>query len=321
MFIGVIGSLMFLRFAWARGGRPDQRVLATGEAFKLAAECHDGLAVMRVIGGNTYYVPFVNQLDVVLVSVVLAWTFVRNVRRVEGFNLELQRNVGDARAELAATLERQHELELVHARLGERVSLAHDLHDGLGGMLIGNIAELEQAPEQMPSRKVLDMFRELRDDLRLIIDTASAQQYGEHSLDDLLGPLRHRMTRLFDAHDIDLQWNLQHVEDVYLSTTQSLDILRILQETLANALKHSGASRVVIELQRSGDALQMEVSDNGIGMPKPAGEDGYGTGMRSMHARATRLGATLTIGSEPGATVVRLHMTCANTAASPKPSP
>ena len=90
---------------------------------------------------------------------------------------------------LRATLSRQY-LELVHARLGERVNLAHDLHDGLGGMLIGNIAALEQASDSLPSREVLDMFRELRDDLRLIIDTASAQHYGEHSLAELLAPLR-----------------------------------------------------------------------------------------------------------------------------------
>ena len=213
----------------------------------------------------------------------------------------------EARAELATTLDRQHELELVHARLGERVSLAHDLHDGLGGMLIGNIAALEQAPDNLPSRAVLEMLRELRDDLRLIIDAASAQHYGEHSLAELLAPLRYRITRLFEAHDIDSVWRIDNLENVYLTTTQSLDLLRIAQEALVNALKHAKAKHVDVTFRNDDRALHLEIIDDGIGLQKD-GDGGFGTGMRSMQARARRLGAALSIASKSGATIVQLHM-------------
>ncbi|MFT3791191.1 MAG: 7TM diverse intracellular signaling domain-containing protein [Rudaea sp.] len=312
----VVGSadVLFLWFAW-RGGRNDQRILSLFAAAAFGAGVHDTLGVAGVIGDTTNYATLTEHLTVLGVAAVLAWNFVRNLRRIEGFNVELQRGVAEARAELAATLSRQHELELVHARLGERVSLAHDLHDGLGGMLIGNIAELEQAPEQISSRKMLDALRELRDDLRLIIDTASAQHYGEHSLAELLAPLRHRMARLFEARDIDARWRVAELEKVYLTTTQSLDLLRILQEALANVLKHSGAKRVDVELHNGDGELRLEVGDNGRGMPF-AGQVA-GTGMRSMQARARRLGATLSIGSEPGATLVRLTMPLPGKAARP----
>ncbi|MBS0486483.1 MAG: histidine kinase, partial [Proteobacteria bacterium] len=52
--------------------------------------------------------------------------------------------------------------------------------------------------------------------------------------------------------------------------------------------------------------------DNGKGVQSPAA--GEGTGMRSMQARARRLGATFSIGSQPGATVVRLTMPLPETA-------
>lgn len=68
------------------------------------------------------------------------------MRRIEGFNVEHNESVAEARAELAATLERQHELELAHARLGERVNLAHDQHDGLGGMLIATSPRSNRLP-------------------------------------------------------------------------------------------------------------------------------------------------------------------------------
>jgi PAS domain S-box-containing protein len=211
-----------------------------------------------------------------------------------------ERNEAQAKA-------RKHELELVHARLGERVNLAHDLHDGLGGMLIGNIAAVEQSTGDIPSHEVLSMFRELRDDLRLIIDTASAQHYGEHSLAELLAPLRHRVTRLLETHDIDVSWRLENLEDLYLATSKSLDLMRILQESLANILKHSRATRVQVDLRRDDRSLLLEVTDNGIGMRATSAQIS-GVGMRSMNTRAQRLKGTLVVGSQPGATVLRLEV-------------
>jgi signal transduction histidine kinase len=302
-----VPNALLVWFSIRPNARTDQRILAAVGLANLVAATHDTLQFIGVLKGYVFYSGISGLATTIGVAFVLAWNFTRNLHRIEGFNVELQRNIDEARAELATTLSRQHDLELVHARLGERVSLAHDLHDGLGGMLIGNIAALEQAPEHMSSRKVLDMFRELRDDLRLIIDTASAQHYGEHSLAELLAPLRHRMTRLFEAHDIDVRWRIDGLDGVYLSTTQSLDVLRILQEALANVLKHSAAKHVEVEMTYAEGALSMEVSDNGVGMSS-TDASAFGTGMRSMHSRARRLGGALTVGSEHGATVVRLCM-------------
>jgi len=305
LLITSAADLLFLWFAW-RGGRTDQRVLSLCAIAGLIAGVHDALAVAGVIRDTTNYASMTVQLTVIGVALVLAWNFARSLRRIEGFNVELQRGIEDARSELAGSLLRQHELELVQARLGERVNLAHDLHDGLGGMLIGNITALEQAPETVSSRKMLDDLRELRDDLRLIIDTASAQHYGEHALTDLLAPLRHRMTRLFEAHDIDVRWRAENLDNIYLTTTQNLDLLRVLQEALTNVLKHAVAKHVEVDLLNDTKALLLEVRDDGHGMQRPTA--GEGTGMRSMQARARRLNATFSIGSQPGATIVRLQM-------------
>jgi signal transduction histidine kinase len=298
------GLLVYFAFGKAR---TDQRILAVVGLMNLAAGTHDTLVFVGVISSSIYYSGISTLLSAMGLALILAWNFARSLHRIEGFNTELQRNADEARAELASTLNRQHELELVHARLGERVSLAHDLHDGLGGMLIGNIAALEQAPDNLPARAVLDMLRELRDDLRLIIDTASAQHYGEHSLAELLAPLRYRITRLFEAHDIESIWRVDNLENVYLTTTQSLDLLRIAQEALVNALKHAKAKRVEVNFRNNDQALHLEIIDDGIGLQQD-GDGGFGTGMRSMEARARRLGATLSIASQPGVTTVKLDV-------------
>ncbi|MGB0134116.1 ATP-binding protein [Dokdonella sp.] len=304
VLVVVIVDVAFLWFAW-RGGRPDQKFLSLTSAALIIAGVHDAMGVAGVIGDTTNWASLTGLMGVVSASVVLAWNFVSNLRRIEGFNIELQQNVDQARRELAETLSRQHTLELAHVRLGERVSLAHDLHDGLGGMLIGNIAALEQGPENVSSRKMLDALRELRDDLRLIIDTASAQHYGENSLGELLAPLRHRTSRLFEAYDIALHWDTDRLDDVYLTNTQSLDLLRIVQEALTNVLKHAQARRVDVEVRNNNDALTLEVRDDGQGVGKAGSEQG--TGMRSMQARARRLAAHLSVASQGGGTLVRLH--------------
>ncbi|HET9033860.1 MAG TPA: 7TM diverse intracellular signaling domain-containing protein [Dokdonella sp.] len=304
VLVVVIVDIAFLWFAW-RGGRPDQKFLSLCSAAVIGAGVHDVLGVAGIIDETANWVPLTSMVGVIGASMVLAWNFVSNLRRIEGFNVELQQNVDQARGELADTLLRQHKLELAHARLGERVSLAHDLHDGLGGMLIGNITALEHGPESVSSRKMLDALRELRDDLRLIIDTASAQHYGENSLGELLAPLRHRMSRMFEAYDIHLRWHTDRLDDVYLTNTQSLDLMRIVQEALTNVLKHAQAKRVEVELRNSNEAMILEIRDDGRGLSET--DPAQGTGMHSMQARARRLSATLSIASKDGGTLVRLH--------------
>lgn len=295
-----------LLYFGARSARADLRILGLVGLVNMMAGVHDALVFLGVLGGNNYYASLSTVMTAIGGALVLAWSFARSLRRIESFNVELLHNVEEARTELADTLLRQHELELVQARLGERLNLAHDLHDGLGGMLIGNIAALEQAPESVSSHAMLEAMRELRDDLRLIIDTASSQHYGEYSLKELLGPLRHRMSRAFEVHGIAVRWRVENLERVHLTSTQSMDLLRILQEALANVLKHSGATWVEVDIHNDADSLQLVVRDNGVGLA-PRDNAIPGTGMRSMRARAQRLDAALAVSSGDGVTLVSLH--------------
>ncbi|GAB2462635.1 hypothetical protein GCM10027082_12730 [Comamonas humi] len=300
-------SGVFLYLAW-RGGNLPQRILSLTAIAGALAMAHDLLVFLRIVDSNFYLVTYSETVSTIGIALVLAWTFVANTRRIESFNDEMQHGITQARAELTASLARQHELELLHARLGERVNLAHDLHDGLGGMLIGNITTLERAGGPLPQDQVLDMLRGMRDDLRLIIDTASAQHYGELSLAELLAPLRHRMSVLFELHDIDVHWQVQHLDEVHLGTTPSLDVLRILQEALTNVFKHSRATRVEVTLAYEARQLQLQVRDNGVGLAPGASGTPGSTGLHSMQARAQRLGAQLMVDSQGHATTVSLRM-------------
>lgn len=308
LVVATSGVFVFL----ARRGNLAQRLLAAAMLANALATVHDLLVFSDLVDSNFYLASYTAWPTTIGMALTLAWTFVANTRRIEGFNDEMHHSVTAARTELEASLARQHALELLHARLGERVNLAHDLHDGLGGMLIGNINALERARAPLPPQQVLEMLRTMRDDLRLIIDTASAQHHGELSLADLLAPLRYRMSQLFELHGIDAHWRVAGLDEVQLDAARSLDVLRILQEALTNVFKHSRATRVDVALVRNeGGNLRLEVRDNGVGLETSAvGAQSApgGTGLRSMQARAQRLGARLAVDSQGSSTTVALYM-------------
>nr|WP_246373157.1 ATP-binding protein [Lysobacter spongiae] len=293
----------FLLQAW-RSKRPDALVLAACLLLPVLVSFHDFALFFGWVEGTTYWLSLTSVLTLVGIGFVLSYRFVTAMRRVEGFNRELRREVDAATGELAATLSRQHALELAHGRAGERLQLVRDLHDGFGGTLVATIAQLEAAPEETPKHRLVAILRDLRDDLRLVIDSTAR----EHA--DLLAqvaPLRHRLARLTENAGVDLRWHLLDLEGVELDSARTLDLLRLLQEALANALRHSGARRVDVRLRRVGAMLQVSIEDDGRGLGGTA-LPGSGAGMASMRLRAQRLGGALHIVSGQAGTALHVRV-------------
>ncbi|WP_235510090.1 ATP-binding protein [Variovorax sp. Root473] len=283
------------------------RSLAPFMALSAATGAHDLLVFTQVIDSNIYYTTMSSYGLLLGMALTQAGRFVQSLKRIENFNTELIEEVNAAKAELAVTLAQRHALELAHARIGERVNLASDLHDGLGGMLVGSIATLERKPEKLSAPELLAMLKRLRDDLRLIIE-ATGHHDGTQAFGELLVPLRHRTSQLLDANGIDCRWQVSNIEALELPPSQSLDLLRFLQEALTNVLKHSASRRVDVAVTRAGAELQLSVRDDGRGFVVEGADKGTGAGLRSLRARARRLGADLQLQSRPGQTQLALRM-------------
>lgn len=309
LFLYVV-SVVFVVFA-LRSDRRDYKVLAACISVPLLVSLHDLGVYMGWYGGVSYLGSFTSPVMLLGMGFVLAYRFAQTMKRVEGFNAELHREVQTATATLADTLNQQHALALAHSRAGERLQLVRDLHDGFGGTLVGAITRLQQAPDDTPKAEVVDLLKDMRDDLRLVIDTTAQEQAD---LAALIAPLRHRASRLLEAADIDAHWRVEGLEGLQLGPGRSLDLLRLLQEALTNVFKHSRAARVDVHLRRTGDRLELRVYDNGIGLPGTAPTAGNvrvgGAGMASMRHRAQRLGAELRIAgaSDGSGTVLELDL-------------
>lgn len=300
-----VGIGWFLRHA-LRTPRTDTRVLAACLLLPVGASMHDFALYLGWLRGDTYWLALTSVPTLLGIAFALAWRFVGALRRVEGFNAELRREVDTATRQLGETLAREHALALANTRAGERLQLTRDLHDGFGGTLLGALARLEQAEGALPRAEAVALLRDMRDDLRLVIDSTTGDRLA---LPELLAPLRHRSAQLLEAAGIDARWRLTGVDDLELDSARGLDLLRLLQEALTNAFKHSGARRVDVILVREGDALQVEVRDDGRGFTADAhAGPPHGAGLASMRLRARRLGGQLELASSPSGTLLRCRL-------------
>ncbi|MNX24545.1 Sensor histidine kinase ComP [compost metagenome] len=271
----------------------------------LVAAVHDALMILRVIDDRFGYTVVTAPLIMIGMSLILAGGFTRSLRRVESFNDELAREVRGARTELADTLSREHRLELDNVRLHERLSVAHDLHDGLGSSLVRSIALVEQSGEALQRPQYLSMFKSLRDDLRQIIDTHSGGAAPVAATPtQWLAPMRHRFGRLFEEMGVRSHWQTPAAWPCALSARQVLGLTRLLEEALANVVKHSRARTLRVQLMADGEAgVLLSVEDDGVGFDAVTVASSIGgLGLRSMQARMARIGGTLQIDAGDGGT-------------------
>lgn len=292
---------VFLALTW-RSGRVDHVVLNLVNAIILAGGVHDILVFAGVLDGTLYLSPALSQFRLVSMAFVLAWHHVASLRRIERFNEELVVKIAAAREELASTLRRQHELELANTRLEERSNLAFNLHDGLGGTLVNNIALIQHQPAAMTSDRFLSLLKELREELRAVMDTSTGRQGGQQSLAEWLAPLRSRFTLLCESAGIACRWDIDGFEDCHLPPQHGLDWTRILQESLTNALAHSGASQIRVALSRAAEGLRLTITDDGHGFDVT--QPSAGAGLSSLRRRAGRIGASFDLVSGPSGTML-----------------
>jgi len=77
-----------------------------------------------------------------------------------------------------------------------------------------------------------------------------------------------------------------------LPLDMAVNLYRIAQEATTNALRHSGASHIVISVEACGEGFLLAIQDDGCGI-QDIGSESWGLGIRSMASRAERLGGEL----------------------------
>lgn len=260
---------------------------------------------------NYFSVIYTTPVTVIFISVTLAMRLVRNMKMIEAFNETLEQKVITVKAELNDSLSTQHQLELTNIKLQERINLAHDLHDSLGGALVRSIAMIDQSHNNLSNQQFLSILKLLRDDLRQVIDHGSSNGVKVPELPVLWGaPIRHRFDQLFEELDIHSEWYFPEQWGFQPTPLECLTLLRIAEEALTNIIKHSQAQNVKIALHFSGQQLIFKIEDDGIGFDVEAvKQSGISIGMQSMHMRMEQLHGQFKIHSQSGYTCLSATLT------------
>ncbi|MEZ4702166.1 MAG: response regulator [Rhodothermales bacterium] len=204
---------------------------------------------------------------------------------------------------------RRLERELVEISEREQRRIGRDLHDGLGQQLTG-LAFMARSLERKLQELDEDAARAAMTIAELVNDTKSQARILARGLVtvDLSG------TGIVRALE-DLAANTEQMASIHCTADCHLDtplwdetvathLYRICQEAVNNAIKHSGATHVNIELNQDGDQLLLAVRDNGAGITT-ADRAREGMGLRIMAFRAQMINAMLNIRNrEQGGTLV-----------------
>jgi signal transduction histidine kinase len=300
-------------------------LLGCGVTVVFTCWVHDMLTVLDFTSGRIFVSRLSYSALLIAIGVGLTWRLAKALNEVDGFAHRTVTLLREAEARLRATFANEERLARAAALAAERTRLMRDLHDGLGGQLVSIVALSERKGHD--GDPIGDAARAALRDLRLVID---AMDDIDGDLMLALGVWRERAQAQLRPHGMALEWRALTPSGLPicpdLRPWHVIQILRLLDEAVTNAVKHSGAKRVTVSLETVADAEphhgRITISDDGHGFCLSRdGEAGAASkahrGLANMAMRAARCGATIDLTSGVAGTRVQLDLPSRFPAAEP----
>lgn len=225
--------------------------------------------------------------------------------------LSMLRDVTERKRGESALVESHRELRALAAALEsireeERKRLSRDLHDELGQLLSALALDVELLKRTLGAhdKELLSHAEEMG---RLVSTTVAAVR---RIAKDLRPPMLDTMGLVPALEAMAAEMSERHgarcflradCEDLDLSDDVATQVFRMVQEALANVVKHAHARTARISLSRSECGVVVRVEDDGRGMPPADQRLPGGCGLIGMRERAFTLGGKFSVRSEPGA--------------------
>jgi signal transduction histidine kinase len=238
--------------------------------------------------------------------------------------LQLEREAEERNREL---IELSTHLQSVAER--EKAALARELHDELGGLLVGARMDISWAEQHLASDPELKKrLHRVQQNLSAGVDLKRRiiEELRPTLLDNvgLFAALRWQFKETCGSAALKCTESYPHDEPKFTSEA-AIALFRIAQEALTNILKHAAAKSVDITLGLDGDAIVMQISDDGKGIPASRLTAIGSHGLASMRHRVRALGGLLDIRSPAsGGTILLVRIPAINAlqrAAEPVPTP
>lgn len=302
----LLAAATLIRLLWGMIGVRDERHLEIALVVLLVTLMALQLLNEQFWGINRGYLQRAQPLLIISLAAAFVARNVHLFQSREELNRQLSDRLEARTAELAAVHREKERLVRNQGQAEERARILRDMHDGLGSTLMSMLLAARRRAIQ--PEEFEEQLQSVVDEMRLILN--SMESVGS-SIPAMLQAFRERSEHRLHAAGFEFDWEQAGETGDLYGPGEALQLYRILQEAVTNALKHSGGQRVMVRVDRSGDELAISVSDNGTGDVTEAEGPG-GRGLLNMQARASRLGAKLNVSAEPGrGTTVTIKMPAA----------
>lgn len=201
------------------------------------------------------------MVGVIIIAALLLWVYLRSRRR---------------KAELANIRARIDGIEQ------ERARLSHELHDGVCNDLLG--VELTLASGRCDTKEIAQMISAARNEVRTISHELLPPRFNGLSLSQLVSAYAQKSDGFVSY--------IPSEKELQLSTEQSVNLYRIIQEWIANMRRHGSATCASISLDQKDDAVKLAITDNGEPF-EPSQAKGGGLGLENIDRRVKALQGTM----------------------------
>src|SRR5690554_661623 len=214
-------------------------------------------------------------------------------------NRQLQK-VGELKTALAK-IETQNKLQ------EQRLRISRDLHDNIGAQLtfiISSIDNLKYGFSDISEKlgnKLSGISNFTAQTIYELRDTIWAMNKENITFEDLQARIANFIEHAKNASErIDFSFNIEeNVDEAHIFTSvEGMNIYRIIQEAVNNALKYASADKIEVNILKVENQYRIEIIDNGIGFNQAAID--MGNGLNNMKKRAREIGGSIEITSNAG---------------------
>lgn len=300
----VCGNLLIattVLFNGWRRGIPEARLLFLCTALLAGFVLHDLMLSLQLIEGRMALArPGLLILLIAMITLMIN-RFTGAMSELDQTAKKMQQRATEIEAQLRIAYEKLSVQREGVVLAQERARLMRDLHDGLGGEMVAVLALAERGTAGFD--EIAYHARAALSDMRLIV--ASLEDY-DGDLTMAMGTWKERAEPQINAAGIKLNWLPADIgQDFHFGPRQTLEILRIMQESVANVIRHAKASMITVSCEVSGGHLVLALEDDGIGFPTLVTN---GRGLANMKVRANSLGGRIEVQSSNSGTTIRLHL-------------
>jgi PAS domain S-box-containing protein len=203
------------------------------------------------------------------------------------------------------TQEKQNEIKVVNALLegqeNERKRLSKDLHDGLGQRLAAinmNLSAMRALANKNDAYdRIVDITKDTIEEYRSVAHALTPTSLKDNNISEALNVM---ISTLNNSGNVNFIF-IDNEQDINFSETVKIELFRITQELINNAIKYSEADTVTIKFRVKDDVFCLSVADNGIGFDtKSISKKGSGIGIGNVYARANFINGKFSLESNIG---------------------